>query len=187
MQALFIASAVVGVLGKLGEGEQAKTQYQAQSQADAYNAAIKRQRADNVTAIYGQREEEQRRMARFDAGRRQAAIAQSGTGSGGSNADIEAQSEVFAELDALDIRYEGILERKSLLDSASLDDFSMYSNLNSAKSATKMSYLGAAGAALSGAADITRMGRNRMPSTGGGGPAPNLYGLNGSYPTARVG
>jgi len=64
-------------------------------------------------------EEAQRRKSRQIMGEQAAAMAQSGTGLGGSNALLTRQSAVDAELDALNIRYQGLLKSSALKAQAS--------------------------------------------------------------------
>lgn len=167
MEALMVIGTVFSVVSALKGGEQQKVQYQAQAQASNYNSTVKRQRAETVQQVYGQREEQQRRESRFDAGRRRALIAQSGSGFGGSNELLDSQSETMAELDALNIRYEGELEAKGLLDSANLDDYYSSVDQSNASAAGRRGYIGAAGAILSGASDYSRIGQRRTPAPSG--------------------
>lgn len=123
-------------------------QYKAAADADKYNAAVAHQKATAASAAGNQREEQQRRAARLAAGERRAAIAQSGSGLGGSNADVDRQSEILAELDALNIRYEYQSDRVGLLNQGALYDASAKSNKSAAKSALVRGALGAATTAL---------------------------------------
>lgn len=69
-------------------------------------------------AIQGQTyldEEAQRREAKMLLGAQAAAMAQSGTGIAGSNELVMRQSAALAELDALNIRYRGLMQAKGLL------------------------------------------------------------------------
>lgn len=165
MQFLLIASTAMSVIGQISSGRQQSKQYEAMAQANAYNAMINRQRADQTRSVYGQREERQRREAAFVIGKQKAASAQSGIGLGGTNADLENQSEIFAELDALNIRYEGELEAQGLLAQANLDDMQASQNRSNASSARKSGYLGAAGALLSGTGDYLKAGY-KIPGVG---------------------
>lgn len=63
---------------------------------------------------YSAREETLRRNIRLALGRQRAAVAQSGTGFGGSNEALMAQSTAGGELDALNLRYQGQLERMGM-------------------------------------------------------------------------
>lgn len=136
MSGLGMLSTAVSVIGTLADAK-------ATADAAEYNATVARQQADNASAVAGQKEEAQRRAARIFQGQQRAAIAESGAGLGGSNADIERQSEIFQELDALNIRYEGTLQRKGLLDQASLYDIQ-------AENAMTAGYIGAAGKLFGG-------------------------------------
>jgi hypothetical protein len=73
--------------------------------ASKVNAATLRNQASVARAQGYADEESQRRYARQFAGRQAAAIAQSGSGVGGSNAMLIEQDAITAELDALNIRY----------------------------------------------------------------------------------
>jgi hypothetical protein len=79
------------------------------------------QKADAVLDAYGQQEEMVRRQSRVAAGDRRARIAESGTGFGGSNAAAEYQAEMFSELDALNVRYEGQMQSHDLRQSGYLE------------------------------------------------------------------
>lgn len=138
-------TAVSSIAGGYAQSKQLK----AQAQADQYNALVGRQKAQNVTSAANQQEEQQRRVARLAAGERRAAISQSGAGLGGSNADIDRQSEIMAELDSLNIRYSGQLQSTGLLNQSNLDEASAKSNKKAAKSAVTMGYVGAATKLLS--------------------------------------
>lgn len=131
-----------GVASALQSGRSAQ-------KAAEYNAAVARQQAETTRAIYGEKEQQQRREAAFIVGKQRAAGAQAGLGLGGSFADVADQSGVMAELDALNIRYTGEMEAKGLLSKAGL--YSMEGS-----TARSGSYLRAATTALSGYADYSR-------------------------------
>lgn len=141
---------VLSAVGSIAQGSAQSAAYKAQAQAEQYNAAVMRQRAETTNMVYGQREEAQRRAARIEAGERRAAMAQSGVGLGGSTYDVERQSEIMAELDALNIRYEGQLESKSALDQSNLHNYYSGVARMNAKTAKTQGYLGAATSILSG-------------------------------------
>lgn len=164
MQFLTIASTAMSVIGALQAGSQQSAQYEAAARANEYNAAVARQRAETTTAVYGQREEQQRRAAAIQGGQRRAAAAQSGFGLGGSASDIERQSQIMAELDALNIRYEGGLEAKGLLDQSTLETYQASTNRAASAGAKTSGYLGAAGKMLSGAGDYLRVTAPKTPA-----------------------
>lgn len=105
-------STAMGIVGTLA---------QAKSAADAANANAKlaKGQARQASMVANQNEEAKRRENYIEMGRNRASIGQTGTGFGGSNYDIERQNEIFQELDALNIRYEGNVQRQGLLAQAS--------------------------------------------------------------------
>lgn len=106
-------SAAVGAVGAIQQGQQARVT------AD-YNAKQEEVSADVARRNAAAREDAQRREARKFLGRQRAAIAESGTGFGGSATDIMIESAMDAELDALNIRYQGDLEARGLTEQAKL-------------------------------------------------------------------
>lgn len=142
--ALAGAAVAVSAVSTIAGGVAQSRQLKAQSQADQYNALVGRQKADATSAAANQQEEQQRRVARLASGERRAAIAESGAGLGGSNADVDRQSEIMAELDSLNIRYSGQLQSGGLMNQSNLDSASSRANKGAAKSAKTMGYLGAA-------------------------------------------
>lgn len=141
--------AATAVVGTLASANAASNQAKAQKDAARYNELVGKQQSDASLQAANAREEQQRRVARFASGERQAAIAQSGTGLGGSNADVDRQSEILAELDALNIRYEGQNQSTGLLNQSKLDGSQAEAYGRAAKSAKTQGYIGAASAALS--------------------------------------
>lgn len=147
--ALAGAATVLSAVGTIAGGYAQSNQLKAQAQADRYNALVSRQKSEATLSAANQQEEQQRRSARLAAGERRAAIAQSGAGLGGSSADIDRQSEVMAELDALNIRYSGQLQSTGLMNQANLDEASARANKKAARSAVTSGYIGAATGMLS--------------------------------------
>lgn len=142
--ALAGAATVLGAVSTVAGGFAQSNQLKAQAQADQYNALVGRQKSAATLAASNQQEEQQRRVARLASGERRAAIAQSGAGLGGSNADIDRQSEIMSELDSLNIRYTGQLQSGGLLNQANLDEASARSNRKAAKSAVTGGFINAA-------------------------------------------
>lgn len=143
-------TAILAVVGALVQADSSAKQASAQKDAARYNQLVGKQQSDASLQAANAREEQQRRIARFASGERQAAIAQSGTGLGGSNADVDRQSEILAELDALNIRYEGQTQSTGLLNQSKLDGFQADAYGKAAKRARTDGYIGAASAALGG-------------------------------------
>lgn len=168
---LLAASTAVSAAGAISAGQAAAAQANAQNEAQKYNAAIKEQNAVLARQQAGAREEQSRRQSRQLLGQQQAALAQAGIGVGfGSALDIEEQSAVRAELDALTIAYEGELQAKGLLAAAQQDLF--YGQMAKAKGENERnaSYISAGASILSGAAQYGSMsgGFSGGGSTGGG-------------------
>jgi hypothetical protein len=187
-----IASAAISAVGALNKADAESEQYEANAKASEYNAAVNRQRAETkrqfaavragqIGATTNLSEEQQRVSSRMTAGTRQAAIAQSGTGDDGSNADIDRQAQVFAEMDALNIRYSGVLQQHDVIAQAEMDAYDLESGARlddygasnarySADSAESAGFLGAAGALLGGYGKYL----GNMSPGSGGGLAPSL-------------
>jgi hypothetical protein len=165
MEAMLIASTAFNAVGSYMQGKQEQMAFQAKSQADAYNAAVMKQRSDQVLSAAGQREEQQRRMARIAEGKMRASIAESGAGVDGTNADVLRQSEIFAELDALNIRYEGQVESQGLLAQSELDSYQSRQNARYSKLAGRLTYFNSASQILAGGSKMYASGSK----AGGGG------------------
>lgn len=135
-----VATVAAGAMSAVG------TVYSAQSTSRAakYNEAVSQQNA--VAARDSARVEEQRqRMQSFkQIGSMRANAAASGV-SLDSFADVLADSETNAELDALLIRHGGELQARGYENTAALEDYR-------AKTAKTSGYIGAAGDLLGGAA-----------------------------------
>jgi hypothetical protein len=147
-----VASAAVSAVGAIQQGAAAAAQGRSQQQAQQYNAVVKQQNAELARQQAGAREEQQRRGARQILGQQRAALAQAGIGMTGSALDIEEQSAVRAEMDALTIAYEGELQAKGLLASAQQDLFQGEAALAAGRNAQTASYISAGASLLSGAA-----------------------------------
>lgn len=133
---LMIASAAMQAVGSIAQGNAANAAAQA-------NATALSNQAEAELRASGAREEQQRRQNRQFLGAQRAALAQAGIGVDGSAYDIARQSAINAELDALDIRYEGQLRSKNLRDQATITRFE-------GKQAKTAGYLGAGAAILGG-------------------------------------
>lgn len=145
------ATAAVGAAGAIKQGQAQAASYKSEQAAANYNATIQAQNATTARQQSNAREEVQRRQTRQFLGRQAAAIGQSGTGLGGSNADVYGQSAANAELDALNIRYEGELDARGLLAQSELSRYSGKVAGMNAKSAKSGSYWSAASSLLNGA------------------------------------
>lgn len=118
-----------------------------QAKQDEANAAV-----TNLQASAN--EESQRREARRRLGAMRGEIAQSGTGLLGSNADIYSQSARDAELDALNIRYGGLMESKGLLNQSDASRYNSAGYLAEARAGKQAANLRTGTMLLTGGANI---------------------------------
>lgn len=110
---LAIIGASVGGAAQLG---QTMANYQqGRAEADVLNNQARAVGAQTVQA-----EEAHRRDAREFLAKQTVAIGQAGIGYGGSAGDLQTQSAIDAELDALNIRYEGLTRMQGLKTEAKL-------------------------------------------------------------------
>jgi len=106
--------AVTGLVsGGLGLAQSAQGQGQSRAER-GFNAELAGENARMVGDQTASAEAAQRREARALLARQAAAISESGTGEGGSNALIQAQDAALAELDALNLRYGGRVRMTAL-------------------------------------------------------------------------
>jgi len=159
-----ILGTIMSAVSAISQGQQAADQAESAKNAEEYNAAVNRNKATNTRAVYAQKEDAQRRQARLIMGDQRAAGGQSGLGSGGSIADMENQSAVNAELDSLNIRYQGSLESQGLLAQADMNDYQGSVYGQKADNAITSSYLAAGSSILSG------IGKYAANSAGGSSP-----------------
>lgn len=137
----------LSAFGTLYGSQVESAQFEGAARAELYNAAINRQRAEMSRVIYGERESQVRRTSRMELAKQSAGLAEAGLG---GNADLERQSAVLAELDALNIRYEGELESYGYESAARLNTFNAKNLRSSAKSSEIAGYIGAGGDLLGG-------------------------------------
>jgi hypothetical protein len=130
----FVGAAVVSGVSAIAQGD-------AQRRSLHYSQDVARQNAKAAADQANVNEDAQRRLGAIALGR-QAAGAAEGSGLSGTNLDVFKQSAQAAEMDALNIRYQGALGVNSSTAQAELDGMSA-SNANSA------GYLNAAAGALS--------------------------------------
>lgn len=142
---LAIASAALGAVGAIQQGEQADAAAKSEANMADYNAKMNEIQAKQTYAAAGRQEEEQRRRARAQIGQSLAASAEAGAG---LNGDVLRTSVFDAESDALAIRYEGDLKAQGLKDSAALQRSASVVARDRGKQAVAGSYLNAGSALL---------------------------------------
>lgn len=120
----------MGVTAVFAFATVASQQAQASSQKKAlrgqaataeYNAEIAQVNAENALLSSSSNQLQLRREQRQFFGTQRAIAAQSGAGPGGSNRDIIEQSEDVAELDALNLAYEGELKAHGYMTQSDVD------------------------------------------------------------------
>lgn len=152
--AIMIAASAASALGAIGQANSQAAMLQSQSATAQYNARIAEQQAKQAVDVSVVQQLAQRRQARQVLGNQRAAIAQSGVGAGGSNRDILERSETLAELDALNLAYEGTVKSRGYLAQRDIDEFqaSVYqSQIGPTKRAGALSAIGSIGLGLYGA------------------------------------
>lgn len=149
MEWVAIASAAVGAISSISQGNAAAAAARSQAQALDYNAAVERQNAQIALQQGNANEEAQRRQARRVLGAQRAGLTEAGL-SGGTAGDLVSQSAADAELDALNIRYGAQLQATGHLNSATLDQQQARQARKNASAAQTAGYIGAGAAALSG-------------------------------------
>lgn len=136
-----VASLALGAYGTVQSGRAADAQAEsAQLQANQ-SAELSEANAAAANLQASAQEEQSRRESRRRLASMRGAIAESGTGLNGSNADIYSQSARAAELDALNTRYAGLLESKGLMNQASGFRTSGQSALAEGRAAKQGAYL----------------------------------------------
>ncbi|MDY7802819.1 hypothetical protein U0E23_10105 [Burkholderia stagnalis] len=181
--ALSLVSAGVSAAGALASGlSQAAAQRQQAAIMDR-NAALADQQAQQVYAQGVNREEAQRGQAGQQLGMQRAAAAESGFNPNtGSALDTQVQSVRNAELDALQLRYQGVLQGNTLRDQAEQDRFSARTARTNARNSTIGAGISAASSLLGGVASYGKAGGGSFSSLGGlssfGSPG-NLSGFTG--------
>lgn len=149
---LMLVAGATQAVGAIAQGNAQAAQYDAQAQAARFNADQQRRQAEAVGQQTAAREDIQRRQARQVFGRQIAAGAQSGVNiTTGSASDMFRSSLMDAEMDALNIRYDGEMNRIGLLNQANVSDWEGSVAKVNAKTAQRAGYLNAA-VALTGAA-----------------------------------
>lgn len=101
-----VTMTMIAAAGTLMEGVSAYSQAKSEQAVAKQNANIAQQQ-------YMADEQRQRRQSRWDLGEQFAAMSESGTGLSGSNFDLMNMSATNAELDALNIRYSGIMDTEN--------------------------------------------------------------------------
>jgi hypothetical protein len=141
------ATALGSAVGTVMQGYGEASQLRGQANQSDYNALLLQRNADIVNQQTNASESLQRRRAGSVLASQRAAIAQGGLGVGGSMSALAAQSGRDAEMDALNIRYEGGLRETSLREEATQQNWQAKQLRKGAKTAIATSYLKGAASA----------------------------------------
>jgi len=144
----YVAMAAQAV-GAIQQGNAAKA-------TSDYNAQVARNQAEQARQVSTAEQLAQQRQSRAQLGMTNAAIAQSGTGFGGTNKDILDQTQTLAELDVLNLAYSGKQRAQGFTMQSVLDEYQ-------GKQAQKAGYMRAAGSILVGASNLYGGPKVRAP------------------------
>lgn len=180
MEYVMMASTVMQAMGAISEGNAAAAQAKAQGRALEANAQIQRDNARQASREASAAEDSQRRQARQVLGKQRASIAEAGIGFTGSSLDIVNQSTLNAELDALNIRYEGEMRRRGLINDANFTQFEADQSFAAAKQYKRAGYMKAAATIMDGASKAYGAQYNPGGSMGSGGGI-STYNRSPSY------
>ncbi|MBR7900873.1 hypothetical protein [Burkholderia multivorans] len=145
-----VAGAALQGAGKLSSGLGQAGQQEAAANAAQYNADVSRNQAATAYTLGVQREQAVRDRAAQQLGAQRAAVAESGFNpNAGSALDTQLQSVRNAELDALQTRYQGILQGSQYEQQAAIDQYQADAARKAARGAKIGAYLSLAGQALS--------------------------------------
>jgi len=154
MPFIYAASAIVGAISAMDSANASSTNYNAQAQAAQTNATIARNNASGAQRAANANEEASRRKSAYALSQQRAAIGQSGVAFEGSPLDVLGQSAGNAELDALNIRYQGQLQATNYLNQGLMQEAQAGAAQQSASNAEDAGSLGVATSLLSGAGKV---------------------------------
>lgn len=143
-----VAAVAFSAASSIFKGEEQAQQYEAQSRADKYNAALASRERSETLQVYGEREAAVRRKSAFEIGESNAQAGQTGFTNSGSILDIERQNAVLAELDAQNVRFEGQQKGRSLAEQEKLLKYQSSVANKNARNARLGGLIGAVGSGI---------------------------------------
>lgn len=159
---MLIGTTVLAAGGQFMGGMQQAGQTQQAADIAGYNAQVAAAQARNAARVGAANEAAQRRKNADIIGQQAAALAEANIGgaSAGSGYDVIRQNQAQLELDALNTRYQGLLNRTALNQQSRMYSFES-NQLNQQASQQKLgAYLGAGTALLGGASKYTQQTGN---------------------------
>lgn len=148
---LMAAGAAVSAVGAIQSANAQAAALGSQAAAANYNADISDEQAEQSLRVNTMEQLRLQREQRQFMGRQRAAAAQAGVGKGGSTKDILDQSETLAELDRLNLAYEGSLRARGYSTQADLDRFNASAYRGQIGPTRRAGYMSAVGTGLSSA------------------------------------
>jgi hypothetical protein len=162
MVPLLIASAVLGSVSAIRQGQQANAAAKSEANMAEYNAKMSEIQARQSYAAAGVQEDETRRRGRIAIGNQLASSAEAGAG---LNGDLLRESVYGIESDSMAIRYEGDLKAQGLKDNAALQRSAAVVARDRGKQAVTGSYLNAASSIVNAGTSYYTAG-SRVASAG---------------------
>jgi hypothetical protein len=150
----------------LAEGHRQQYELNEQRAIENFNIEVQRQNARLKGQQTSAAEEAQRRSSRQVLGAERAGIAEAGVGFGGSSLDIMRRSTANAELDALNIRYAGDLERLGILNDIEMRKYHVTMLDKAAKQVMIMRWGAALSSLFGGAGGMQQSSSNYQMSFG---------------------
>lgn len=155
----------ISVYSSIKQGQNESANQQNAAQVNDYNAKVSEQNASNAYLAASANEEAQRRKDAMTQGSQIASLAENGIDiTSGTGRDLVNQSSINSELNALNIRYQGVTQARQYEQQAVLDRYGANTYRVNASNALTAGYLGAGSKALSGYSRYTNPGR---PAGGG--------------------
>lgn len=153
-----VGTAMSGI-SAISSGYSQASNYQAQANAQNYNAAVQKQQAQLAMAQSVEQSNVQHRKAAQQLGEQRAATAQSNIGFGGTGGDLLEQSANYAELDRQNILYNGLLTGMGL--NAQAEQSTYAANVASSQIGSSITggYMSGAGSLIGGVGNY--MGTSR--------------------------
>lgn len=147
---LLAGGTALGVIGGIAGGYSQAANYQAQANAQNYNAAVQRQQAQQAMAQATEQANVQHRKASAALGEQRVATAQAGIGFEGTGGDLLEQSANYAELDRQNILYQGLLNAQGLNAQAEQSTYAAQVATSQKQPSIIGGFLGGSGTLLSG-------------------------------------
>lgn len=165
MVPLLIASAVLGTVSAIRQGQQANAAAQSEANMAEYNSKMSEIQARQSYAAASVAEDETRKKGRVAIGNQLASSAEAGAG---LNGDLLRESVYGIEADSMAIRYEGDLKAQGLKDNAALQKSAAVVARDRGKQAVTSSYLNAA-SSIANAGNSYYGNQSRIASAGKAG------------------